>query len=129
MRYLGIDFGRRRIGLALSDAGGRIAFPHSVIHNRGNVFIFDQILVVIKQERVDAIVVGLPLGLDGAETEESGYVRGFASELGGKTPLPIEFENEMFSSRMAADAGVAKEHIDESSAALVLQSYLDKHRY
>jgi len=117
----------KRIGVAVSDAGGSIAFPHGIIHRRGNIFMFDQILSVIKREKVDAaIVVGMPLGLDGRETEESERVREFAKELAAKISLPVEFENEMFSSRMATDAGVAKEHVDESSAALILQSYLDK---
>lgn len=126
MRYLGIDFGTKRIGVALSDPGGNIAFPHSTVYRRGNVFIYDQILSLAKREHVAKIILGLPLGMDGSETEESGRVREFAKELGAKTNIPVEFENEMFSSRMAADAGVAKEHVDESSAALILQSYLDR---
>ena len=126
MRYLGVDYGRQRIGLALSDVGGRIAFPHSVIYARGNTFVFDQIMSVIKREKVEAIVAGIPLGHDGSETEESAHVRSFVQKLGAKTDVPIEFENEMFSSRMVEDAGVAQEHVDEASAALVLQSYLDK---
>lgn len=126
MRYLGIDYGTKRIGVALSDAGGGIAFPHSTLLRRGNVFIFDQILSLAKREEVERIVIGLPFWMDGSETEESGRVREFAKELAAKTSIPIEFENEMFSSRMVEDAGVAKEHVDESSAALVLQSYLDR---
>ncbi len=127
MRYLGIDYGTKQIGVALSDVGGRIGFPHGVIHRRGNTFVLDQILALVKQEKVDTmIVIGLPLGMDGGETEESGRVREFAKELAAKTSIPIEFENEMFSSRIVEDAGVAKEHVDESSAALVLQSYLDR---
>lgn len=126
MRYLGIDYGTKRIGMALSDASGRVAFPHSTVHRRGNVFVYDQILSLAKREGVERIVIGLPLGTDGSETEESGRVREFTKGLVAKTSLPIEFENEMFSSRMVQDAGVAKKHIDESSAALVLQSYLDK---
>lgn len=123
---MGIDYGTKRIGVALSDARGGIAFPHGRIHRGGNVFVLDQILSVVKREHVDGIVIGLPLGMEGQETEESGRAREFARELGKRTGLPIEFENEMFSSRMAEDAGVAKEHVDKSSAALVLQSYLDK---
>lgn len=123
---MGIDFGMKRIGVALSDTGGSIAFPHSTVHRRGNVFVYDQILALVRQEQVGAMVIGLPLGMDGGETEESGRVREFAKELALKTRIPIEFENEMFSSRMATDAGVSKGHVDESSAALVLQTYLDK---
>lgn len=128
MRYLGIDYGMKRIGVAVSDGGGSIAFPHSTLLRRGNVFVYDQILSLTKREDVERIVIGLPLGTDGSETEESGRVREFAKGLAAKTSLPIEFENEMFSSRMVEDAGVAKEHVDESSAALVLQSYLDKQK-
>lgn len=112
--------------MAVSDVGGKIAFPHSTLHYGGNVFVFDQILAVVRRERVDGIVVGLPLDMDGQETEESGRVREFAQELGKKTSIPVEFQNEMFSSRIAEDAGVAKEHVDQASAALVLQSHLDK---
>ena len=126
MRYLGIDYGRRRIGLAFSDVGARIAFQHGVLQGGGNKFAADQIVAMIKRERVDAIVIGLPLGPDGSETEESERVRKFAAEIGTKTNLQIEFENEMLSSKIAEGAGVAKEHLDEASAVLILQSFLDK---
>lgn len=126
MRILGIDYGSRRMGVALSDPGARIAFPHGTIHRGGNPFFVDQVASLVMLERVDKIVIGLPLGADGSETETSRAVRMFADELRKKLPLPIEFENEMFSTRMVESAGVKKEQRDESSAALILQSYLDK---
>lgn len=128
MRYLGIDYGRKRIGIALSDSGGRIAFPKTTLRNQGNHFLWQQLKELIEKEGVSRIVVGIPLGLDMSETETSKMVRKFADDLKKITPLPIEFENEVLTSHMVEKAGVKKEHTDEAAAALILQSYLDKSR-
>ncbi len=127
MRHLGIDYGEKRIGISVSDPGGRIAFPKKVIFNRGNKRVWEQIKAVLDDEKISKIVVGLPLSLDGGETEESQKVRAFAEELKKITALPIEFENEIFTTHMVEQAGIKKEHTDEAAAAVILQSYLDRH--
>ena len=132
MRYLGIDYGRARIGLALSDTEGCIAFPQGTLRvvagKGGELGALKDIVRVIKKEKVGAIVIGLPLTHDGGETEESECVRTFTKLLGEKIAVPIVFENEMFSSRMAEDGAGDKSTLDASVAAIILQSYLDKHK-
>ena len=126
MRYLGIDYGGKRMGVALSDPGGRLAFPEAVIFHNGIQGVWEKIKVILQKERISKIVIGLPMGLDGKETEESREVRQFTKELKRLTALPIEFENEIFTTRMAKTPGVKKDRLDASAAAIILQSYLDK---
>lgn len=126
MRYMGIDYGSRRIGIAVSDSGGRIAFPKKVIFSRGNHETLERLKPFLEEEKISKIIVGLPVGLDGKETEQTRTVREFAEILRKEIMLPIEFENEMLTTHMVKQAGVEKEHTDEAAAAVILQSYLDK---
>ncbi len=126
MRYAGIDYGKKRIGVALSDPEGRIAFPRKMIFNGGTGRVWDQLKEFFENEDVATIVVGLPIGLGGKDTDQTAEVRVFAERLKKVTTLPIVFENEMFTTKLVRQAGVQKEHVDESCAALILQSYLDK---
>lgn len=126
MRYCGIDYGSKRIGIAISDPAGRIAFPKKVIFNRGNPRMREQLKSLLEEEDISRVIVGLPLNLDGSESEESKKVRAFAEDLKKSAPLPVEFENEMLTTHMVERAGIKKEHTDEAAAALILQSYLDK---
>ena len=119
MRYLGIDYGEKRIGLALSDPEAKIAFPHSTVAN------IPDILKVIKDEGAGEIVVGLPYSLDGSESKQAEVIRGFAAELKSAVELPIVFENELFTSKIA-EATSSREHTDAAAAALILQSFLDR---
>lgn len=125
MRYLGIDYGSKRIGIAVSDAEGRMAFPRKVIKG-GISELRKELRELIREEPVAKVIVGLPLGLDGKETEETREVKNFAEKLRQKLDIPLEFENEMLTTKMAQTAGVKKELVDASSAAIILQSYLDK---
>lgn len=127
MRYLGIDYGDKKIGLAVSDVGGRIAFPKKTVFNSGDERIIEQIKSFIEEEDVSMVIVGLPLALSGKETEQTKKVLSFADELKKNIVLPIDFENEMLTTRLVEKSGgVKKEHIDEAAAAVILQSYLDR---
>ena len=125
MRYLGIDYGAKRIGIAVSDDNGRMAFPIGVIMNRGMIAL-KEIIGTVKKEHIGIVVVGVPVGLNGKETQQTKKIRLFVTVLTKKIQVPVEIENEMFTSRMAVDSGMKDSHIDASSAALILQSYLDK---
>ena len=125
MRYIGIDYGARRIGWATADGETRIAVPRGVILRENDSQAIGEIAAVLKSESIEGIIIGVPLGHDGRETDESREVRAFADKLKEKINVPIEFENEMFTTRMAAHEGVKKENADASSAAIILQSYLD----
>ena len=128
MRYLGIDYGEKRIGIALSDTGSRIAFPKKTIFNQATRTV-EQIMALIKEESVSKIIVGLPLSADGKDTEITRRVRDFVGSLKKFTVLPIEFENELLTTRIVKQHGIEKEKVDQSSAALILQSYLDKQNH
>ena len=119
MRYLGIDYGAKRIGLALSDSEGSIAFPHATV---GSV---EEVVEVISREGVERVIIGLPLTLHGKESDESARVRQFVSELSKRVQLPIAFENEVFTTKLA-ERHTPREKADASAAALILQSYLDR---
>lgn len=125
MAYLGIDHGSKRIGVARSDENGAMAFPLRTIEYRARKDAIAELKKICARD-IAAIAIGLPVGLDGKETDETAEVRGFAAELGKATNTPIYFENEMLTSRMARAAGMTGTHIDASSAALILQSYLDR---
>ena len=126
MRYLGIDYGLKRIGIAVSDEDGKLAFPAGVITDHGISMVAKEIGKRIKKEHIRVIVVGLPIGLDGKETKQTAITRRFITLLKKTVTIPIETENEMFTSRMTIGLGMKGGHRDASSAAIILQSYLDK---
>lgn len=124
MRYLGIDYGDKRVGIAVSDSGAKIAFPKRVLFNRPN--LMNQLKSLIEEEEISKIVVGLPTAAGGRETQQTEKVKKFVEALKKITPLSVEFENELLTTHLVEKVGIKKEHTDESAAALILQSYLDK---
>lgn len=126
MRYLGIDYGARRIGLARSDEAGRMAFPLRTIEYRAREDAIAEIRKICA-DGISAIVIGLPIGLDGQETDEAREVRQFATDSEKEIALPLYFENEILTSRIAYQAGMRGRNIDAAAAAIILQSYLDNH--
>ena len=119
MRSLGIDFGEKRIGLALSDEPGTLAFPYDTVHD------ISAIRKVVAAKGVGQIIVGLPHSLAGRKTAETRAVEGFVAELRKAVQLPVELEDEMFTTKIARRAS-PRGKADASAAALILQSYLDK---
>ena len=119
MRFLGIDYGEKRIGLAISDEDGKIAFPYGVVGS------FSKIISLAKKEKINKIIIGLPISFSGQESAQALKIRRFAEALQKKVKLPIEFENEVLTTKIAS-YGSKRDKIDASSAAIILQSYLDK---
>jgi putative Holliday junction resolvase len=132
MRYLAIDYGGKRTGLALCDQSETIASPIAVIEIPA--MVIQKILAVIRDEQVEAVVVGLPINMDGTEGQAAKAVRAFANELAGKTTIPIIFHDERLSSFEAEEKLAAadftrkkkKKRLDAVAAAGILQSFLDK---
>ena len=132
-RVLGIDYGDSRIGLAMSDPLKIIASPFKTIRNEGNEKCLQVFQSLIKEKDVEAIVVGLPMGLKGQETAQTKKVREFADLLYA-LKLPIHLEDERLSSVSAEKSmiqqniktGHNKGLIDQRAAAIVLQQFLDK---
>ena len=132
-RVLGIDYGDSRIGLAMSDLLKIIASPFKTIRNEGNEKCLQIFQSLIKEKDVEAIVVGLPIGLKGQETVQTKKVREFANLLYARQ-LPIQIEDEQLSSVSAEKSmiqqniktGHNKGLIDQRAAAIILQQFLDK---
>jgi putative transcription antitermination factor YqgF len=135
-RVLGIDYGTKRIGVAVSDETKRFAFPHAIVQN-GDTALRD-IAAIASEQGVERIVMGLSLDHAGAENPVMKKARAFAvaleATLGEQLSKPIVFVSEAFTSSMALrqfetnekTRSPKKRHtIDDSAAALILQTFLD----
>ncbi len=140
-RYLGIDYGDKRIGIAISDEEASFAFPKGIIANHSNPkegfqesdakYFSDEIKKIISLEPQEfaAVIVGLPQNFSSKDTEQTAKVRGFAENLKKELGVEVIFENEILTSRQIERTGASSNSmIDASSAALILQSFLDKRR-
>ncbi len=132
MRYLAVDLGGKRTGLAVGDRSTLIATPLEVLEIPPGPRLIEAIRHTIAEHGPDAIVIGLPLNMDGSEGEASKQVRAFGSALAAATSLPVEFHDERLSSRAASSdiAGVftrkgRKKRLDAVAAARILRSFLE----
>ena len=136
MRALGIDFGLKRVGLALSDPTGTLVSPYRTIERTTRDALFDELAEIILKESVDTIVVGLPLALDGEDTLTTRQARNFAESLGRRTDLPLHLMDERLSSAQAEEelnaAGLRgkkrKMALDSQAAVIILRSWLESER-
>jgi putative Holliday junction resolvase len=138
VRVLAIDFGERRIGLAISDPTRTLARPLVTIRvtARDRVTrVLDEIArLEAEDDSVSEVVVGRPLGLDGTPRDQTRVVDAFVAELRTRTRIPVMTEDERLSSREAEsrlavherDWRKRKERLDAAAAAVVLQDYLDR---
>lgn len=136
MRYLGIDYGTKKIGLALSDEGAAMAFPHSVVPNTPRLVA--DILALMAEQGVGAVVVGDSRDFHGRENAVALGARTLGATLAERAGVPVYYEWEGFTSAEArrAPGKVLKSrtptthhNIDDSAAALILTSYLSKQRH
>lgn len=133
-RILAIDYGRKRIGLAIADPSVRIALPHQTLAGRNDV-TRDARAVADEGEaqQADTFVVGLPLNMDGTDSEQTALTRRFAAELQRLSNKPVHFHDERLSSYAAEEVlnesdltrGKRRDLIDQIAAQKILQSYLD----
>jgi len=123
MNILAIDFGTKNIGLAWCDTGIGVVLPFGVIKNEDKAKAKKDLLKFIETERVEKLVVGLPLSLDGTENKNTERIRAFVESLDLK--IKSEFFDERFSSRQAdrSEGGASR---DEKSAMVILEGYLAK---
>jgi putative Holliday junction resolvase len=127
MNILGIDYGERRIGLALADREMKIATPFGVLENKGFDFVVGEIKKICETEDVGEIVVGLPISLSGELGPQAKEVLEFTKFLKEKLRLPVQTEDERLTSIMVDKlAEEQKVERDAVAAMLILQSCLDK---
>ena len=132
-RVIGLDYGERRIGVAVSDALRLTAQAHSVIDLATND-LEAAIDALVAEFEPEVIVVGLPVGLSGAEGNSADAARRFGAEVGAISSLPVEFADERFSSviaeRALLESGMRRDSRrgtrDKVAAAVMLQDYLNR---
>lgn len=138
-RILGIDFGERRIGLAVSDPTATIAQPLPTLQRRrGKRPPVAAVAALAREHGAEAIVIGLPLTAEGEESDWTREVRSFGEKLARATGLPVEYLDERFTSaqaeRVIRSIGLKKqereqkERIDAAAAMLILQAFLDRRK-
>ena len=132
-RVLGLDFGERRIGLALSDPLGIIAKPLTIIDRKKTADHISRISEIVSERKITSIVVGLPLTLKGGYSKQTEIVLAFIDQLKSDLQIPIMTVDERLSSvaaekslqAQAVKTGHNKGRVDETAAAIFLQEYLD----
>jgi len=124
MRFLGIDYGSKRVGTAISDETGTLAFPHSVIPN--NKELIPALKKIITEEKVTEIVMGESRDYHGKENPIMEGIRACKEALEQETGLPVHLEPEFLTSAQAAYFQGKHDKLDASAAAIILQSYLDR---
>ncbi len=131
MRFLGIDYGNKRIGISISDKSNVIANPYSTIINKSFSDVINQIISIIEKEEVTDIVIGLPLSFSFGDTEQTELTQKFIDYLNLKLPeIKVHIENEILSTKEAEnrldDLENKNSVIDQTASSLILQGYLDK---
>lgn len=129
-RYLGIDYGSKRVGLAISDALGLTAQPLEVVSRPEAA---ERVRELVDQLDIERLVMGLPTGLAGGEGGSAEAAREFAERLGRDLGVDVVLVDERFTSRIAESALLEsgmkrrrrRDTVDKVAAALILQSYLD----
>ena len=140
-KYLGIDFGVKRVGIAISDAGLTISFPRDYMLN--DKTLFKKLSTIIKDECVSKIVIGMPVAMSGENSEQTEITKIFSGKLKkfleqNSCDAEIDYIDERLTSRMAGAEIIRtvskkskrreKGLVDEMSAQIILQNYLDRER-
>lgn len=129
MRYLGIDYGTKKTGIAISDEGGTMGFPHAV--KPTDPRLLDDLALLIKEEGIEAAVIGESMDFGGEENAVAAHARAFAEDLAARTGIEVHFESEAFTTQAArrfpdGSRMEGSPDVDAQAAALILTSYLER---
>ncbi|MFP4084781.1 MAG: Holliday junction resolvase RuvX [Desulfonatronovibrio sp.] len=136
MRYLGIDFGIKRVGLAVSSTGSKMAFPLKTIFRTTRQALFEELVGLIIKEKIEAVVLGMPLGPAGEETYTARQVANFRKSLERRTHVPVYTVNEAYTSceaqavikKQNLKPGRQKKILDQVAAVLILETFLNQQK-
>jgi putative Holliday junction resolvase len=134
-RILSLDLGTKRVGVAISDSLGMLAHPYDTWDWKGIESLIEQINLTIEKEQVKKLVVGVPWTLKGTASVKTGEVLEIIEKLESSFDIPVQKVDERLTSKMAQDSlkmmgkkpSRNKPKIDQLSAVIILQSYLDQH--
>jgi putative Holliday junction resolvase len=127
MRVLALDYGSARCGCALSDPSGTIVTPIAAVSQPGTRRGMDTLIEIVSERDVERVVVGLPLSLQGGDTQQTRETRAFAQRLSLRLgeEVPVEMHDERFTTRLAERmGGIAISSEDSRAAAHLLESWL-----
>lgn len=130
MKILGVDYGEKIIGLALSDELETVCAPLQALKVKSLADAVSKVQRIIRSHNAKTVIVGLPLGRKGEETQQSIQTRYFANALQATNGATVEFWNESYSTQTAIESGAKKgikrkKSLDSESARIILQEYLD----
>lgn len=127
MNILGVDFGTKNIGLAWTQTELGVVLPYGTITGKDRIEMLLKLTKLINEERINKVVFGLPLTLEGEECLNTKRVRDFAQELKEKIKVPIDFYDERLTSFGADQMGGSVSR-DEKAAMIILQDYLEANK-
>ena len=129
MRVLALDYGSARCGCALSDPTGTIATPLEAVLRPATKRGMGALAALVERLAVERVIVGLPLSLSGADSEQTREARAFAERLARRLgpAVPVELHDERFTTRMAQRLGDARSDEDSRAAAFLLEGWLAAH--
>ncbi len=125
MRKLGIDFGHKKLGLALTDESGTMAFPHSVVPNTSA--LLDTIEQLIEAEGIREVVIGHSKNNDGEDNKIHELATEFVTDLTLRLPIPIHFHPEQYSTQEAMRIQGKNSQTDAAAATIILNNYIMLH--
>jgi len=128
VRVLALDDGSARCGCALSDPTGTLATPIDVVERPATKRGIARLAELVRERDVERVVVGLPVGLRGVDTEQTREARSFADRLRAALPVPVELYDERFTTAIAARSGGSRTSEDSRAAAVLLGDWLARHR-
>ena len=126
-RILAVDFGEKRIGLATSDASGRLATPRRTLRRKSDDSALEEVARFCAEEEVGLALFGIPRSPEGVESPFAARIRSFARKLASRTGLPVRFHEETLTSVEAAERlgrRRAADALDAEAAAILLEDYL-----
>lgn len=126
MKIIGIDFGTKRVGLAISDETQTFARELTIVPPQE---VFKAIAALCDEEEVEGFALGYPLSMGGTVTQKTEEVLKFKENLEKQFNLPVELVDERLSSVMAGNLPGGSEHVDSLAAQIILQTYLDKNKH
>ena len=126
MRILGIDFGKKRVGLSLTDEKGMMAFPHGVYEN--DFTLLKRVVALINEKGVGEIVIGHSLDKTGKPNDIHKQVEEFVTDLTLETGLPIHLEPEQYTTQAALRIQGRNAMTDAAAATLILENFITRHK-
>jgi putative holliday junction resolvase len=127
VRVLALDYGSARCGCALSDPTGTLATPIEAVERPRSKKGMARLAELVREREAERVVVGLPLGLRGHDTDQTREARAFADALAARVDVPVELYDERFTTTIASRSGDTRTSEDSRAAAVLLEGWLARH--